>query len=151
MNSAHLHLMFNHLPMVGLGFAILLNFFAVFGKNPEIKKLSCIFYILIGLLSILPIVTGDGAGEIVKTYPGIINDEIEYHETWGYIFFYGVLATGALAIVALWFSGKNPVLMKKLNILMLILSLLVLIPTYQAGLTGGIIRHTEIEQGSYKK
>jgi len=62
MNAAHFHLMFNHLPIVGLGFAILLSLLAVFGKSEDIKKLSCWFYILTGLLSILPIITGDGAG-----------------------------------------------------------------------------------------
>ena len=113
MNAAHFHLMFNHLPIVGLGFAILLNLLAVFGKSPEVKKLSCWFYILIGILAILPILTGDGAQEILVTYPGINKDVIENHETWAYIFFYGLMLNGILAIGGLWYSRKNPDLMKK--------------------------------------
>jgi uncharacterized membrane protein len=151
MNTAHLHLMVNHLSLVGLGFAIALNLFAIFRKNPELKKLSCWFYILIGLLSILPILTGDGAHEILKTYPGMSNDMIEYHETWGYIFFYGLLANGALAIAALWFSVKKPILLNKLNLAMLIIAFIFLIIAYQTGTTGGKIRHPEIELGIYKK
>jgi len=65
MNAAHFHLMFNHLSIVGLGFAILLNLLALIRKSEELIKLSCWFFILIGLLSVLAIVTGDGAGEIV--------------------------------------------------------------------------------------
>jgi uncharacterized membrane protein len=151
MNTAHFHLMFNHLPIVGLGFAILLNLIAVFGKSPEVKKLSCWFYILIGLLSVLPIITGDGAGEILETYPGISKDAIENHETWGYIFFYSLMMNSVLAIGALWFTRKKPDLMKKLNIAMLIIALVVSVFAYQAGTTGGKIRHPEIEQGIYKK
>lgn len=151
MNAAHFHLMFNHLPIVGLGFAILLNLLAVFGKSPEVKKLSCWFYILIGLLSILPILTGDGAGEILETYPGISKDVIENHETWAYIFFYGLLLNGVLAIGALWFSRKNPDLMKKMSIAMLIIAIVLLFFAYQAGTTAGKIRHPEIEQGINKK
>ena len=151
MNAAHFHLMFNHLPIVGLGFAILLNLLAIFWKSPEVKKLSCWLYILVGLLAILPIFTGDGAREILLSYPGISKDAIENHETWAYIFFYGLMLNGVLAITALWFSRNKPDLMKKLNITMLIVALVVSVFAYQAGKTAGEIRHPEIEQGMYKK
>jgi len=150
MNAAHLHLMFNHLPIVGLGFAILLNLLAVFGKSPEVKKLSCWFYILIGLLAILPILTGDGAGEILETYPGISKDAIENHETWAYIFFYGLMLNGVLSLTALWFSRKKPELVKKLGLATLVIALVLLFFAYQTGVTAGKIRHPEIEQGIYK-
>ncbi|MCX6281713.1 MAG: hypothetical protein NTU51_07110 [Bacteroidetes bacterium] len=151
MNAAHFHLMFNHLSIVGLGFAILFNLVAIIRKNEELIRLSCWFYILIGLLSVLAIFTGDGAGEIVKTYPGVSNDAIEYHETWGYIFFYGLIAVGAGSLAALWFSRKNGILLKKINIAALILSIVLLVFAYQVGTTGGKIRHPEIEQGDLKK
>jgi uncharacterized membrane protein len=147
MNAAHFHLIFNHLPLVGLGFAILLNVLAVFGKNPELKKLSFWLYILIGVLAILPILTGDGAGEIIKTYPGISNDMIENHETFGYIFFYGLLVTGVLSVCALWFLRNKPDLFKKLNRVVLVIALIVSVFAIMAGSTGGKIRHPEIEQG----
>ena len=151
MNAAHLHLMFNHLSIVGLGFAILFNLLAIFRGGTELKKLSLWFYILNGLLSVLAILTGDGAGEIVKTYPGISNDVIENHETWGYIFFYGLIAIGVMAIGSLWFSRKNELLLKKLNIAMLVVALLAMFLAFQTGTTGGKIRHPEIEQGIFKK
>ena len=151
MNTAHLHLMFNHIPMVGLGFAILFNFIAIIWKSPELRKLSCWFYILVAATSVLAIFTGDGAGEIIRTYPGISNDAIENHENWGYIFFYGLIAVGILAIAALWFSRKREGLMKKFNISMLILALLVSILAFQAGRTGGLIRHPEMVEGALQK
>jgi uncharacterized membrane protein len=151
MNTAHFHLMFNHLSIVGLGFAVLLNLLAIARKNEDLIKLSCWFYILIGMLSVLAILTGDGAGEIVKTYPGISNDAIENHETWGYVFFYGLMAVSAGSLAALWFSRKNAILLKKINIAVLILSVILLVFAYQAGTTGGRIRHPEIEQGAWKK
>ena len=151
MNAAHLHLMSNHFPIVGLGFAILLNILAIIRKSEELKKLSCWFYILIGLLAILPILTGDGAGEILETYPGINKDVIENHESWAYLFFYGLMLNGVLAIAALWFSRKKPGLMKKLSVAMLILALVLLFFAYQTGVTAGKIRHPEIENGIYNK
>jgi uncharacterized membrane protein len=151
MNAAHLHLMFNHLPIVGLGFAILLNILAIIRKSEELKKLSFWFYILIGILAILPILTGDGAGEILMTYPGIDKDVIENHETWAYIFFYGLMLNGVLGIAALWFSRKNPDLVKKMSVAMLIVGLVLLVFAYQTGVTAGKIRHPEIETGAFIK
>jgi len=143
--------MFNHLSIVGLGFAILFNLVAILRKSEELIKLSCWFYVLIGLLSVLAVFTGDGAGEIVKTYPGISNDAIEYHETWGYIFFYGLVAVGVGSLAALWFSRKNAILLKKINFAALIIAVLFLFFAYQAGTSGGRIRHPEIEQGAFRK
>jgi uncharacterized membrane protein len=151
MNAAHFHLMFNHLPIVGLGFAILLNLLAIIRQSMELKNLSCWFYILIGLLAILPILTGDGAQEILVTYPGINKDVIENHETWAYIFFYGLMLNGVLAFAALWFSRKNPDLMKKMSIAMLVIAIALLFFAYQTGTTAGKIRHPEIEQADFKK
>ena len=151
MNAAHLHLMFNHISIVGLGFAILLNILTFLVKSPELKKLSCWSYILIGILSVLAILTGDGAGEIIKTYPGMSSDAIEYHETWGYIFFYGLVVIGVVAIGGLWFSRKKDLPLKKFNIATLVLALLVLFFAFQTGTAGGKIRHPEIEKGIFKK
>jgi uncharacterized membrane protein len=102
-------------------------------------------------MSIVPIITGDGAQEILLTYPGINKDAIENHETWGYIFFYGLLLNGVLSIAALWFSRKKPDLVKKISIATLILALILTFFAFQTGTTGGKMRHPEIEQGPYKK
>jgi len=151
MNAAHFHLMFNHLSIVGLVFAILLNLFAIQRKSEDLVRLSCWFYILIGLLSVLAVVTGDGAGEIVGTYPGISSESIEFHETWAYIFFYGLIAVGVISLAGLWFSRKKARVLNKINFAALIVSVLLLVFAYRAGTTGGLIRHPEIEQGAYKK
>jgi uncharacterized membrane protein len=150
MNAAHFHLMFNHLSLVGLGFALLLNIVALYRKSDELIKLSFCFYILIAVLSVLAILTGDGAGEIVKTYPGISDELIESHENWAYVFFYGLIAIGVLSLAGLWFSRKNPGILKKFSIAALVLAVIFLVFAYQAGATGGKVMHPEIEQGAMK-
>ena len=151
MNPAHLHLMLNHLPMAGLGFAFLLSVLALVRKNTDLMKVSCWFYFLLGLLSILPIVTGDGAGEILLTWPGISSEAIEYHESWGYAFFWTMLANGILAAATLWYSRKKPGSLKKLNMVLMVIALIAFVFAFESGLTGGNIRHPEIEQGMMKK
>ena len=151
MNTAHLHLIVNHLPIVGIGFALLMNLLAIIGKSIELKKIACWFYILVAILAVFPILTGDGAGEIVKTLPGISNDTIEYHETWGYAFFYGLLVTGILGILGLWFADKKAGLLQKINLAILIIGFILTFFAYEAGSSGGKIHHPEIEQGSTNK
>ena len=141
--------MVNHLSIVGLGFAIFVTLIALYRKNPEIEKLALWIYILTGLLSALAILTGDGTSEIVKTYPGIGIDAIEYHETWGYVFFYTLTVIAVLAIAALWLSRKNAQIIRKFMFTILILSLLSLVLAFMTGTTGGKIRHPEIEKGKF--
>ena len=151
MNAAHLHLTSNHLPLIGLGFAIVLNLISVFMKSTEVKKLATWFYILTGASSLLAILSGDGAGEIIRSYPGISNDMIEYHETWGYFFFFGLIVVGCLSAAALWYSRREPGRLQKFQVAALIAALLVTVFAFQAGSTGGEIRHPEIEQGMISK
>ena len=151
MNAVHLHLMFNHLPIVGLGFTLILHALALARNSNELKQVTCWFYIMIGLFAIIPILTGDGAGKMVLSYPDINRDTIENHETWGYIFFYGLLLNGALAAAALWFSREKPERMKRFGFALLIVAFVLTIFAYQTGTTGGQIRHPEIQkQGPIK-
>ena len=151
MNAAHLHLMFNHLPIVGLGFTMILHALALSRNSNELKKVSCWFYIIIGLLAMIPVLTGDGTEQIVMSYPGISKDAIENHETWGYVFFYGLLLNGALAAATLWFSREKPDLVKKFSFALLIVAFVLTFFAYQTGTTGGQIRHPEIlKQGPLK-
>jgi uncharacterized membrane protein len=151
MNAAHLHLLVNHLPIAGLGFAFLLNLIAVGRKSDELQRLSCWSYVLLAILAIPPILTGDGAGEIVKTWPGISADAIEYHETWGYLFFYSMLALGITGLIPIVMMKNKPSLLKPVSRILLVASFLFLALAFEAGLTGGKIHHPEMETGIYQK
>lgn len=151
MNGAHLHLMFNHLSIVGLGFVFLVNLLVMFEKHPTLKKLPCWLYIILALMALMAILTGDSASEIISTYPGVDISVIEYHETWGYAFFYGLVVLGVISLAGLWFSRKSSANLFKFSIATLIVALGVAFFAFKTGGTGGSIRHPEIEQGVYKK
>lgn len=150
MNSAHLHLMFTHLPLVGLGFTIITSLFAHFWKSDELKKFSLWAYIILGGCAILAYVTGDGSAEIIKTYPGITEKLTEPHEEIAVWFLVGIMALSAIAFTGLFYLKKGKINLQKINLVLLILSLLLSIVAIQTAVTGGKIRHTEIEQGIYK-
>jgi len=151
MNSAQLHLLFTHLPILGLGFAILFNLVALIRKSEELQKLSLWFYILLGIFALLAYLTGDGAEEIIKTYPGITEDIIEPHENFALFFFIGLMVTSALSMVGLYMTKTRKNLLGRFNLVLLIAAILLSFFAVKTGSTGGSIRHTEINQGEYKQ
>ncbi len=150
MNAAHLHLLFTHLPIVGIVIAILINAYALWSKSDEMKKFTLWAYIVLGIFAILAYMTGDSAEDIMKTYPGITEDITEPHEHLAMAFFTGVMILSILAFAGLYRTKTNEPLLRKFNLYLLILAILVSVLAYFTGSTGGDIRHTEIKEGVYK-
>ena len=151
MNAAHLHLMFTHLPIVGIGIAVLLNLYAMFSKSIEVKKLTLWFYVMLGAFALLAYLTGDGAEEIIKTYPGISPDAIEDHEHIALFFFIGLLIISCVALIGLYLTKTKAHLLKKFNQYLLIAAILISLLAVKTGFSGGEIRHSEMKDGIYIK
>ena len=150
MNAAHLHLMFTHLPIVGLFIAIMINLYALFNRSNELKKLTLWAYLVISVFAILAYVTGDGAEEIIKNYPGITEDIIEPHENSALLFFIGLLLIGGAALIGLFITRSKELILKKFNLYLLIVAFILSILAFKTGTTGGVIKHVEIKQGCIK-
>jgi uncharacterized membrane protein len=152
MNAAQLHLIFIHLPIVGLGFVILINLISLFYyKSKDFYKLTLWLYVVLGVFALLAYITGDGAAEIMKTYPGISEDIIEPHENMALIFFIGLMVTALVAILGLYFSRTKEKLLKRFTIYLLIAGISLSLVAIGTGTTGGNIRHTEVKQGCFQK
>ena len=151
MNNAHLHLIFTHLPIVGLGFAIMVNLYALLKKNIELRKLSLWFYVIIGIFAALAYSTGDGAEKIMETYPGIGEDIIEPHENVALFFFLGLMIVAGVALIGLYVTKTKERMLKKFNLYLFIAAVLISILAVKTGITGGAIRHSEIKNEYSKK
>ncbi len=144
MNPAHLHLMLNHIPLVGISFVILLLIIALFMKSNKLINISLIFVILVALWAIPAYLTGESAEEIVEGLPGISEQLIEAHEESAELAFIFVEVVGALAIITLLARRFY----KKLGNALTILTLLGLVVgggliAWTANM-GGKINHPEI-------
>ena len=147
MNWAHVHLMLNHIPLVGIGFTILLLIIALVRKSRELTNISLIFVIIVALWAIPAYLTGEPAEELVEHSPGVSEMLIEEHEEFAEIAFIFIEATGVIALIALLVNRFNPMIGHKL----VILTLLALIVSggmisWTANL-GGKINHPEIRSG----
>lgn len=54
MNPAHFHLMLNHLPVVGLPFALVLAGWGAIRRNPSVMKAGFVALIAVALIAISP-------------------------------------------------------------------------------------------------
>jgi len=145
MNGAHLHLILCHIPIMGAGFTILLILFSLFKKSKDLKQVSLWFAVITGISALIVYLTGDSAEDVVKNLLGTPESLIETHETFALYFLIALLCIGAIALAGLFLSQASTKILHKFVLIVFILTLLSSYLAIETGLTGGKIRHTEIE------
>jgi uncharacterized membrane protein len=145
-NSAHLHLLTNHFPVIGLIIIFLVLLYGVFRKNNEIIRLSMILTVIIALITILTYTSGEKAGQLIEGQEGVNEDMIEVHEEAAEFAFIAMEVLGGLAIVGLFlFKGAES---KRwiIGLVYMLLMLGVIGIMAQTAHLGGQIRHPEINE-----
>ncbi len=148
MNWAHVHLMLNHIPVIGIGFAVLLLAVSIVRRNHELITVALVFVTLVSFWAIPAYLTGEPAEEVVEDLPGVSEELIKEHEEQAEIAFILVEVAGGLALITLIARRYSDKLGQKL----VIFTLLVLIVSggligWTANL-GGKIHHEEIRSGT---
>jgi uncharacterized membrane protein len=144
MNGAHLHLIFNHLPIVFPIVALLVLIGGFLFKSAVIKRVALSIFVAGSIAALPAILTGDGAEEVVENYAGISESLIHEHEEIAETFAILSYALGVFALIGLWANWKKKSFSNYLAVTVLIFSLVVLFFAQQAGTSGGEIRHEEI-------
>lgn len=148
MNTAHIHLLVNHFPIVGLVIGALTLVVGLLLRRETVKQTALAILVFAALMAIPTLLTGEGAEETIEHLPGVSHDSIEVHEHAGARFFWTFLGVGIFALVNLALSLMRHALASKLYIVTLLGALVAGFLAKEAGTTGGEIRHTEI-RGSY--
>lgn len=144
MNNAHLHLVMNHLPIIFPVVGILILLIGIFTKSEVSKRNAYFTYILGALACVLAMATGEGAEDTVENLPGVSEALISTHEEAAEIFASLSYLMGGIALFGLIASFKNFPIKKYIPALLLIFSGAAMYFSFEAGRTGGEIRHTEI-------
>ena len=148
-NEAHIHLILNHVPIVGVAFVSLLLTIALVFRNTFTQKISLLFLVLIAAVTAIVYLSGDGASDAVQGLPGVTNAVVNAHESIARIAliitgFLGALAFFGLALY--WKRDKLPALFVSGVLLVSLVTTGIMVWT---GLLGGEIRHTEIRPGAH--
>ena len=153
MNLAHLHILMNHLPIIGTLIALGLFVVSLVNNQDDLKQASLALFSLIALLAIPTYLSGNGAQEVIKETPGVSMDLIQAHQGAALLAFVFMEITGAVSLIGLWrFSGiaKDPWISGRARrSLMTVLVFSIVTAGFMAiaGNTGGGIRHPEILSG----
>jgi hypothetical protein len=147
-NWAHIHLMINHFPVVGVMGAILLFLYALIRKSEEVKMVSLGLFVLVALITLPVYFSGGFAEDAVKNLPGVTEKFIGQHAEVASYALVLMESLGIVALTGLFILRRSGVIPKWVIGVVLVCSLLA---TAVVGFTanlGGQIRHTEIRAGA---
>lgn len=148
MDATHLHLLLNHLPILGTLFGICLLIYGLLGKNKSLENAGLITLVIITLLTIPAFLTGEGAEETVEHLQDVSEPYIEAHEDLAGVAFWLMMATGVMALFTFFVSTMR----NNRNIILKIITVLLAVGTFvimiMVGNYGGKIRHSELRKQS---
>jgi hypothetical protein len=148
MNATHLHLLLNHIPVLGTIFGLGLLTFALWRRSDELKKTALGVVVIVALLAIPAYLTGEPAEAAVKSLPGVSKPIIEQHEQAATVAFTGVLALGAAGLAGLLLFRRGKLVSAWFGSVMLAASLIVSGLMAWTANMGGQVRHTEIRSNA---
>lgn len=143
MSGVHIHLLLNHIPILGSVFGVIVLIVGLISNAANFKRLGLGTLVVAALFAIPVYLTGEPAEEAVEQL-NIKESVIEAHEEAGELAFWGIIAVGGLALVTLLWEVINRVQIKGMHYLILVLGLVVSGYMGYVGNLGGKIRHTEI-------
>jgi uncharacterized membrane protein len=148
MNPVHIHLLLNHVPVLGGLLSLVLLVIGVVTKSRATGRIALGLLVFSALVAIPVFLTGEPSEEVLEGLAGISENLVEQHEDSGKIAMAAIGVSGLLGAFALVLMRREQVLPKWLMaslIGLLLVSNALMIRT--AGL-GGQIRHSEIRSGN---
>jgi uncharacterized membrane protein len=148
MNAAHLHLIVNHIPVIGMLIAVVFFVVSLFHGKDILVKASLWMLFFVALSAVPAYLTGDPAHEYLEHTPGIRNDLIHEHEDAAEVAFVSAMILGLMALLGLVGYRQRRRLSRLYLFLVLSASLVVLALMAGAANQGGKIRHPEVRSAS---
>ncbi|MBI2890631.1 MAG: hypothetical protein HYY13_07585 [Nitrospirae bacterium] len=147
MNYAHLHLMVNHVPVIGMLFALALWIASWSAGSRHLRNAALVGFVFCALAAGAANLTGEEAEEAIERLQGVSKNLIEGHEeaaepAWIATVILGVFSLAGVALylrkeaLPRWLAGPITLGAVVACILML-----------RAANQGGLIRHPEIQGG----
>lgn len=144
MNAAHLHLMLNHIPIVGGLIATILLAVAVVLRRDEVGRIALAMFVGIALTTVPVYLSGDPAEDMVEQLAGVDADAIDAHEDIAVYAFVGMGCTGVLALAGLWLFSRRAI-PRWFAVVSLVAALLATGVVMLTAYEGRRIRHPEVD------
>ncbi len=145
MDLVHLHLMLNHVPVLGVVFAFVVGVIGFLFKSKAVTRVALGMLVFSAIIAVPVYLTGEPAEEVVEGLAGVSEAVIEQHESAAAFSLILAGVTGGFALLALLFgrslTSKVPGYLVAATLLAAFLTTGSMLWTANLG---GQIRHTEI-------
>jgi uncharacterized membrane protein len=148
LNWTHVHLMLNHVPLIGIGVAIAFLLIDRARRNRKLEWLSLQMFVVFAVLTIPAYLTGSPASHQMREMPGVSRETIHRHSNAADFAFATMEALGALSLYALVKFRSQAAVPARFNTGLLALALTTLGLMIWTANLGGRIRHPEIGASS---
>jgi uncharacterized membrane protein len=148
MNDAHLHLLVNHLPVIGTLFSIALLLWALIRKSPELTRVALGFFVLAAISGLAAFYTGEPAEHVVEHMAGISEPILEEHEETAELATILLGVYGLFALGSLIYFRKRREIGRGFTSVAFVLSLIPMGFMAYTAYLGGEVRHPEIRPGA---
>lgn len=146
MDAAHLHLLLNHVPVLGTFFGLALLAYALLRRQQDVLKAALGVFVVTGLAAGVVYLTGESAEELVEGMAGITEALIEPHEESALVALVLAGVLGLAALVGLLFFRRG--VPDWLGSAVLVLALVAGGAMAWTANLGGRINHPEIRPGA---
>jgi len=145
MDYIYIHLLLNHIPILGGVFGIILFLVGFFRKNQSLINAGLVSLVIITLVTIPAYLSGEEAEELVEGMAGTSEFYLEEHEEWSEVALWVMVTTGILSLVSLLMSSFHNI-RRWLHYLVILASIASIILMVVVGNYGGKIRHSELRE-----
>ncbi len=145
MNAAHIHIVLNHFPVIGMTFSFLFILASLKIRNTEFLRAGLALAVLTGALSAGAYVTGEPAEEYLKSQTQVSKQIIEEHEEAAEKAIWPIGITALLSAYALFTSFKKGSVSQKMVLGILFVNALAIGASAWTNNLGGQIMHKELQ------
>jgi heme A synthase len=147
MSSVHLHLLVNHIPILGAAFVLLLLLWGLLARSRDLTRAALWLALPLFIAGFVADRTGDAASERIESLSWVDRSQVHEHEERAEAVVIVLGATAVLAAFALWRGRTRPEERWPAGLAAVAVFVALLLGAW-TGLAGGQIRHDEIRPGA---
>lgn len=144
MDQLQLHLLVNHVPIIGALTALIVVVIGVVRKNVAVRTVGLSLYAVMALAVLPTYFSGEGAEERIENIAGISHDVIHEHEESAELSLVVMLVAAAVALATIAAQWKGMSIASTLSYLFIVIALISAIQIARTGHEGGKIRRPDL-------
>jgi len=146
-SGVHLHLLVNHVPILGSIFALLLLVASFLWPSDALRRAALGTLIVVAVFGIVADQSGEPAEDAIRGFPGVRREVIHEHEEMADKSYLVAGVLGLFAVVAL-VRWRRTTIPRGASVAALVGAVIVSGMMVYTGLLGGRVRHTELRPGA---